>query len=387
MHARLIKLKEVMDTHTQKRLAQAAFQGFQSPNTTPVPDELFDNLLPLLSGAELKVLLYVIRRTFGFKKGSDRISKSQLENGIKKADGSILDGGTGLSRRAIRLAIDSLVGRNVLIKLHNKSPERGHEATEYALNISNTPPWVKSTQGVGYKVPKPLGRGVPPQQTGKQDINYSNIRKAKSDDFASGNSHSREEEPEAITLSPPGNGGISKKRQLYKNTEAVSLPTNGQTNLRAVEGLKAIEKYRRSAAKRYVNSSPLSTREPQRGGDVSHIGQTLQGKQSLLALPPRDEEAQEAIKSYVRDIAPKLHDEAPLTSSTTRAYNLYQRAGIDLSRFFNLLYDAEKEANRRSTTITKLTVLGFKNRMAYFFAVLEDKLGLRHHHAASVSSG
>jgi hypothetical protein len=148
---------------------QAAFQGFQSPNTTPVPDELFDKLLPILSGAELKILLYVIRRTFGFKKGSDRISKSQLEHGITKSDGSTLDGGTGLSRRAIRLAIDSLVGRNILIKLHNKSPERGHEATEYALNIANTPPGVKSTQGVWYKVPKPLGREVPPQQTVVQE--------------------------------------------------------------------------------------------------------------------------------------------------------------------------------------------------------------------------
>jgi hypothetical protein len=148
---------------------QSKFQGFQSPNTTPVPDELFDKLLPILSGAELKVLLYVIRRTFGFKKGSDRISKSQLEHGITKSDGSTLDGGTGLSRRAIRLAIDSLVARNILIKLHNKSPERGHEATEYALNIANTPPGVKSTQGVGYKVPKPLGREVPPQQTVVQE--------------------------------------------------------------------------------------------------------------------------------------------------------------------------------------------------------------------------
>src|SRR5205085_7796297 len=90
------------------------FRGFRSPNYTMVPDELFDELLVDLSGAELKVLLYVIRRTFGFKKGSDRISKAQLEKGIQRSDGTILDRGTGLSRRAIRLAVDSLVERNVL---------------------------------------------------------------------------------------------------------------------------------------------------------------------------------------------------------------------------------------------------------------------------------
>jgi hypothetical protein len=76
-------------------------------------------------------------------------------------------------------------------------------------------------------------------------------------------------------------------------------------------------------------------------------------------------------------MAGKNHDEAPLKSSTTRAYNLYQRAGVSLSYFFNLVYEADQEASRRSTTIKKRTAEGFTNRMAYFFAVLEDRLGLR----------
>jgi hypothetical protein len=59
-----------------------------------------------------------------------------------------------------------------------------------------------------------------------------------------------------------------------------------------------------------------------------------------------DDEAREAIRAYLRDIAGKLHDEAPLEHSTTRAFNLYQRAGVDLSSFFNYLYDAEQEAKR-----------------------------------------
>ena len=50
------------------------FPGFVFPTTTPVPDQLFDELLHRLSGAELKVLLYIVRRTFGFKKQSDDIS-------------------------------------------------------------------------------------------------------------------------------------------------------------------------------------------------------------------------------------------------------------------------------------------------------------------------
>jgi hypothetical protein len=100
-----------------------------------------------------------------------------------------------------------------------------------------------------------------------------------------------------------------------------------------------------------------------------------------------DTAIQTAIQGYIRDAACKLHDEAPLKSSTTRAYNLYLRSGIQLNSFFDLLYDAEQETQRRSATITKLTEHGFKNRMAYFFAVLEDRLGLRGQESSRLISG
>jgi Bacteriophage replication protein O len=124
-----------------------SFPGFRGPNYTPVPDELFDQLLPDLTLAELRVLLYVMRRTFGFKKGSDRISKSQLENGIVKNDGRLLDRGTGLSRRSVRVAIYSLCEKGILLKRARFSASKGHEATEYALNIIGQDPWVQTTQG------------------------------------------------------------------------------------------------------------------------------------------------------------------------------------------------------------------------------------------------
>ena len=72
--------------------------GFDSPNYTPVPDKLFDEYLARLSGAELKALLYIIRRTFGFKKDSDTISLKQMVEGITTHDGRRLDFGAGLSK-------------------------------------------------------------------------------------------------------------------------------------------------------------------------------------------------------------------------------------------------------------------------------------------------
>ena len=58
------------------------FRGFQSPNYTMMPDELFDELMAVLSGAEFKVVSYIARRTLGFKKDSDNISLKQMVAGI-----------------------------------------------------------------------------------------------------------------------------------------------------------------------------------------------------------------------------------------------------------------------------------------------------------------
>ena len=65
--------------------AQPPFRGFSGPNYTPVPDELFDELMVELSGAELKVLLYIIRRTFGFKRDADMIRSVYTRDGHAEA--------------------------------------------------------------------------------------------------------------------------------------------------------------------------------------------------------------------------------------------------------------------------------------------------------------
>ena len=49
-----------------------------APNYTQTPNELFDHWLPHLGEAELKVLLVIMRKTFGWHKPRDAISVSQL---------------------------------------------------------------------------------------------------------------------------------------------------------------------------------------------------------------------------------------------------------------------------------------------------------------------
>jgi phage replication O-like protein O len=114
---------------------QATFPGFQSPNTTQIPNEVFDTLMPHLSGGELKVLLYICRRTFGFRKDSDSISLTQIAHGITTKAGRILDQGTGLSKRQVQRALRVLENRKVILVERKVDGTGLHEVNTYRLNV------------------------------------------------------------------------------------------------------------------------------------------------------------------------------------------------------------------------------------------------------------
>jgi hypothetical protein len=165
----------------------ATFAGLHQPRTTQVPDDLFDWIMPYLTGAELKVLLYIIRRTFGFKKEADAISLDQLCNGIVRRDGRRLDYGTGLKRPTVLEALRSLRAKNLIIAQQQLDPATGTRPTIYALRLqpspASAPPMAtrgsmsehtrgyaaigqSSVKGVGQSIPWASG-GVAPQETVK----------------------------------------------------------------------------------------------------------------------------------------------------------------------------------------------------------------------------
>src|SRR5712692_789306 len=127
------------DKPNQQSSDVSSFKGYASPNYTLVPDELFDQQLPDLSGAELKVLLYIIRRTFGFKKDSDNISLSQMLSGIHTRDGRVLDRGVGLTKKTLLQALRSLEDQTIIFTERRQSVERGNEPTAYRLNVISSP--------------------------------------------------------------------------------------------------------------------------------------------------------------------------------------------------------------------------------------------------------
>src|SRR6266446_5289612 len=117
------------------------FEGFEPSNTTPVPDILFDELLSQLSEAELKVLMYIIRRTYGFKKTTDAISLSQFKDGIiRKEDKKHLDWGCGIKNRTALLhALASLEKMGCIESVKGKDAAGDSATTIYRIRFRPAP--------------------------------------------------------------------------------------------------------------------------------------------------------------------------------------------------------------------------------------------------------
>jgi len=111
------------------------FKGFSRPNTTPTPDEVFDIFMTQLTHAELKVLLYIIRRTFGFKKDTDSISLNQISNGITTKDGRELDRGAGLSKQGAITAVQNLEKKGLIVVGRVKTKDGYNHVNVYKLRF------------------------------------------------------------------------------------------------------------------------------------------------------------------------------------------------------------------------------------------------------------
>ena len=83
------------------------------------------------------------------------------------------------------------------------------------------------------------------------------------------------------------------------------------------------------------------------------------------------------IRNVMEDVSLKLHDDFP-ASSLTRAIRLWQASGLEEPAFAEVLYRA-RSITRQQAGVKKRAQNGHgvRNRAPYFFAVVEDLLGLR----------
>jgi len=93
------------------------------------------------------------------------------------------------------------------------------------------------------------------------------------------------------------------------------------------------------------------------------------------------DEDRQAILELLADFRREFNDQATLKQSVSRAYNLMQRSNLEIGTFTSRMYEARAITKERSASITSVlsgnTSLSAKNKMAYWFSVLEDLCGLK----------
>jgi len=217
------------------------------PNYTQIPNIIFDYWMAVLSQSEFKILMCVCRKTFGWHKTSDHISRNQL---VKM---------TGMSANTVQTAIEKLESIGLLFKTQSQN-EYGHQPNNYSLcvekPIDSLYQQAQKDQflgggtsitdpGVGQKLTQGVGQKLTPQ---KKDYTKETIQK--------------EEDPptppkggKRASAPPPSK---KKIKEAYGSEKLVKLTTLEHEKLLEIYGAKALTEmienldlYIASTGKRY----------------------------------------------------------------------------------------------------------------------------------------
>ena len=140
------KISEKSKNHSKKETFQM-FPGFPKDPATnywPYPRAM-DGFWYILTGSEQKVLDYILRHTWGFKKVHDFISYRQFQYGIQKKNGEWLDKGCGIKHReTVKKAINGLVHKGFIEATIHKG-----ETSFFRLRWSESEPLIQKVDITG----------------------------------------------------------------------------------------------------------------------------------------------------------------------------------------------------------------------------------------------
>ena len=303
------------------------FAGFDSPRYTPTPDQIFDELLApgLLTEAELRVLLYIVRRTFGWKKELDNISLSQITGGIVKRDGTRLDWGAGVAKSSAVRGIKGLVEKGVIISRHNFREDGGSDVTTFALHMRNPDD-------------PPYGRGTTPASASNEAKHPLYRRETRGGSTVEhGGSHN-----ETLGSSTAKQGG--------------SPNGTGEGDRVKQAPVRARDTQHPSIQEKEIQDTDDSNRPHQRKNISENGGETATVYSPYIA-------------AVLTDFSDELGDSSHTVANVTQALRLWAQSGVGEEDFVEMLYEAKR---RTRLYQGKQGAKGMQNKIAYFFTVLRD---------------
>jgi hypothetical protein len=116
------------------------FAGFERPrqNWSKLPHALIESLPEFSSKAELVVVLYILRHTWGFSEFAKpkKITLDEFQNGRKRKDGSRLDSGVGMSKTSIINGLRAAV-ENGFVEVVEDDSDAARKRRYYSLRMAS----------------------------------------------------------------------------------------------------------------------------------------------------------------------------------------------------------------------------------------------------------
>jgi hypothetical protein len=284
------------------------FEGFRESNTTPVPDILFDELLKELSGSQLKVLLYIIRRTRGFKKDTDAISLTQFQNGITTREGKVLDKGCGIGdRQTIINALESLEAKKCIESVKAKTMSGDNDITRYRIYFAKVGDSHPQEEGGREIQPPANGKNPTTEVVGKSNHqNAKGSREIQPQVVGKSNQGSRANPTRVVGKSNPQETVLQQTGSQQKERET-QPPTDSQANASSLSlSLENFSQETKGVAPPSVKGSHSSSTE-EIASDPGGVNTNLDTQ------PPTRSGEKGCVSSRLR-IAPQLeppHNDAP----------------------------------------------------------------------------
>src|SRR5919199_5034664 len=141
----------------RRKSERTPFPGFDRPesNYSRMPTSGTDITAEIDNIAELKVVEYILRHTWGYQEYDIKkhITVDEFVHGRRRQDGSRLDKGTGLSERAVRYGLGNALEHG-LIEEEVDDSDRGRIKKSYSLRMR--------PDGVAQTDPAESRRDLPP---------------------------------------------------------------------------------------------------------------------------------------------------------------------------------------------------------------------------------
>ena len=322
------------------------FEGLVAPTYTQTPDAIFDWIAPFIGCTELRVLLYITRRTFGFKKQTDAISVDQMCNGIVTRDGRRLDFGTQLKRATVLAAVKGLREKNLILIRQQSDDDGGSRPTLYSLNIT-LDPREALTGGIPSFAQQKIGKFVA--------VDGGGLATQTPPIHTGGPPGSMLVDPGVLVPGPRGpSPQTARVRESRPRGSVVADPQQTDTQQTDIQERE--------------NSKTSNARNQNKDSGTDQNDQGGDRKRRIYSA---------RISQTIRDFSQLFHDHEHERSNRTRAMRLWASSDLDDNTFVEMMYEARKVAQGKGNITRDATdgsPQGTKNRMPYFFTVLEGLL-------------